>query len=720
MEIRIAITVVVGPAGVGKTCLKFLLLRKPPPRVRSSTPGAEAPVRIQIRTVSAERFRKLGDGWQEVHPDEILPLIARYIRSIAVEKEEAIPEELKEYLEKIETPAGDTASQDEASGIGSGSPLGDMASASGPFPDSRSASDHAGRHIGKNNSKSTSQSFSKSGGEAATLKKTIDGIMRKLEKLVGEEGFSEDDAEMLFSREWVYFTDSGGQPQFHEVLPLFIRDVSSVVIVTRLSDRLDQYPTDEYYMEGKLVGKCDLPQLTCEDQIKCLIQSLLSRKSTGERPNVIVVGTHRDKASDCDETIEEKDEKLIKTFGSEFKKQLAYYQSPKKLLFPLNALNPDASDYEVAGSIRSRIESSNAKEVKVPIQWYILECLIRGLAMELDKRVLSRKLCKDLAHAVNITDTSFEAALHFFNELNVLKYSDALPEVVFVDSQVPLDKISELVQHSYERKYGRVSTPSGKCNVSDHEWERFCKEGVINLNILQSFPKHYVKGLFEVPHFLELLKEQLVAVPLYHDEYFMPALLDVLAQKELQEERVKHRRKHLSSEGSSLLFRFSRGCRQAGLFCCLAVHMMKHSHWSIQNDQGNLIHVSRNLIKFGEPYPVTLIDSFYYLEVHVSVPLPLCKKICPTIQQEVLDGIKGACSKLQYRDDSPSLAVFCPFHTKIEAKEWHAAVITGEYCKCIKTSDFHVLSEDQKVWLNPALGRMHAYINFYVSHLLIS
>lgn len=129
VEIKIVVTVVIGPAGVGKTHLKFLLLNRPPPGLRSSTSGAEAPVRIQIRTVSAERFRKLGDEWQEVSPDEMLPLIAKYIHSVAEEREEAIPEELKEYLEKIDTPAADTTSQGVAGGVPSGSTIGDRASA---------------------------------------------------------------------------------------------------------------------------------------------------------------------------------------------------------------------------------------------------------------------------------------------------------------------------------------------------------------------------------------------------------------------------------------------------------------------------------------------------------------------------------------------------------------------------------------------------------------
>ena len=281
--IKVAITVAVGPAGVGKTHLKFLLLEKKSPALCTSTPGAEAPILIQVRTVSAERFCKLGKKWQEVSADQMLPLIARYISSMAVEKEEVIPEELKEYLEQLQTTTASTTGQDVASATPS----------DGAFTSSLESTPPGA--VDEASACSPAESEPASESEAATLKKMIDGVMGKLEKLVVEEGLSEEDAEKLFSREWIYYTDSGGQPQFHELLPLFVRDVSSVVIVSRLCDRLDQYPIDEYYKDGKLIGECESSQLTYENQMKCLIRSLLSRNSPHKLPKIIMVGTHLDK-----------------------------------------------------------------------------------------------------------------------------------------------------------------------------------------------------------------------------------------------------------------------------------------------------------------------------------------------------------------------------------------------------------------------------------------
>ena len=183
----------------------------------------------------------------------------------------------------------------------------------------------------------------------------------------------------------------------------------------------------------------------------------------------------------------------------------------------------------------------------------------------------------------------------------------------------------------------------------------------------------------------------------------MPALLDILSQDKLEKHRV------FSSAAVPLLFRFSHGCRRAGVFCCLVVHLMKECKWSIQHENGDLILVARNCIKFRLPESyclITLIDAFYFIEVHIdSDDTSLCRKVCPTVQKKIIAGINAACEKLQYSNDHPHLAVFCPCCTNTEAgssktKERHAAVLKeSKFCFCIETSQRAALSERHRVWL---------------------
>ena len=160
---------------------------------------------------------------------------------------------------------------------------------------------------------------------------------------------------------------------------------------------------------------------------------------------------------------------------------------------------------------------------------------------------------------------------------------------------------------------------------------------------------------------------------------------------------------------------------------------MKQSKWSIQHENGNLILVARNCITFrltDSSCLITLIDAFYFFEVHIAAdtPLSVCREVCPTIQKEILSGINAACEKLHYANDCPHLAVFCPLCTTEEAASpsnndrpylavlcpccttreltspsshdnLHAAVLKKDDCVCIETSRHAPLTESHSVWL---------------------
>ena len=257
--------------------------------------------------------------------------------------------------------------------------------------------------------------------EAAALKASV---FATLEKVIAGEELSKEEVEELFSSDWVYFTDCGGQPQFHELLPLFIQEIMSLIVVSRLSDRLDDCPPDEYYQQGGLVGKKSATHLTTAEQVKCLTRSLMSHVTKDSCPDIIMVGTHCDRASKCPESIEQKNGKLLDMFGTELEEHLVFYNGVKGLLFPLNTLDPEEQDKKVARLIQVKVETSKlVKKVKVPIWWFILELLIQGLAKNLGKRVLIRELCVSIAHTLGFTERAFEAALEFFDKLNVISCS---------------------------------------------------------------------------------------------------------------------------------------------------------------------------------------------------------------------------------------------------------------------------------------------------------
>eukprot|EP00731_Ephydatia_muelleri_P039098 Em1101g2a len=77
------------------------------------------------------------------------------------------------------------------------------------------------------------------------------------------------DKKKLFGVKWIHFIDSGGQLQYHDILPLFIQKPAVAIFVLNLSEELSHQPTIKYYGAD---GKPDA------------------------RPLIITVGTHRDAA----------------------------------------------------------------------------------------------------------------------------------------------------------------------------------------------------------------------------------------------------------------------------------------------------------------------------------------------------------------------------------------------------------------------------------------
>ena len=79
VRMRYIVCITLGLAGVGKTCLTFLLMGAPPPGLRTSTTLGETPIRIEIRRISEMKLRSSGEQWTEVNNEEMLEIVASLI-----------------------------------------------------------------------------------------------------------------------------------------------------------------------------------------------------------------------------------------------------------------------------------------------------------------------------------------------------------------------------------------------------------------------------------------------------------------------------------------------------------------------------------------------------------------------------------------------------------------------------------------------------------------
>ena len=210
----------------------------------------------------------------------------------------------------------------------------------------------------------------------------------------------------------MYVTDSGGQPEFVEAMTVFLGETSACILVIDLSQALDEHPKIGYYRRGKPVSKPYRCIRTNEENLKQCMRTMHTFTSKRKRrplapiasgvPKVpdtqplklLFLGTHRDKLHKCiSETVEDKNKRLQKIIPPKFKHQIIWC-NPKKLIFEINALNPDATDKITAEKVRQCImEQCPAMEVEIPLRWDSFNEKLRSIAEGLDRMVMSRDEC---------------------------------------------------------------------------------------------------------------------------------------------------------------------------------------------------------------------------------------------------------------------------------------------------------------------------------------
>ena len=236
-----------------------------------------------------------------------------------------------------------------------------------------------------------------------------------------------------FKRDRITLIDTGGQPQFHEVLPMFMGDTSASMFTIKLDDSLDDHPLIEFYDDcGNLVGSYRSPFTNQQILMMCMrvIQSQASQSQDGLCPTPIFVGTHRDLEDQCPEPREEKNQKIHKMLPPAIQDNAIYCgEGLKEVIFAVNAKTPGQQEKKIAAELRRVIvERSHVKPKQIPLRWHALELALQKLMLELERGVLSKGECLQVARRFHFTDESFEEALKYLNNLSILfYYKDVLP-----------------------------------------------------------------------------------------------------------------------------------------------------------------------------------------------------------------------------------------------------------------------------------------------------
>lgn len=122
----------------------------------------------------------------------------------------------------------------------------------------------------------------------APFPEPTDPVERSLIEMFNEVDESYESLENELVGEMI---DCGGQPQFLDTLPRFVDNVDFGILVTNLSQCLDEHPLTFYYgSDGKPVGEGVKSQFTNEEILR-LCLCMVTSKSHGNEPiKFLVVG----------------------------------------------------------------------------------------------------------------------------------------------------------------------------------------------------------------------------------------------------------------------------------------------------------------------------------------------------------------------------------------------------------------------------------------------
>jgi GTPase SAR1 family protein len=256
-----------GVGGSGKTLVLAAFLKEDPPSTRESTPCAKKPVRAvaHIRAgVSDDHFVRITD---DHYSDMLVANIPQSTDSVAVAK-----------------PSTQAEAKDDLNSLASSS---------------------------SSSQKETTRQPSSVKVDASRREEIwcVHRAMKRQYLSRMQEGAKKKSD--LDDKDLLDVDDTGGQPMFHEVLPVFIQNTMFGVLTVKLNELFDNFPLVEFYARGERIGEPFNSPFTHLDTLRHCMRVIRSTCDRNTCPKIAFVGTHKDLQHECpQESIEMKEKKL--------------------------------------------------------------------------------------------------------------------------------------------------------------------------------------------------------------------------------------------------------------------------------------------------------------------------------------------------------------------------------------------------------------------------
>ena len=408
----------------------------------------------------------------------------------------------------------------------------------------------------------------------------------------------------------IHFRDTGGQPEFHEVVPALVPHSNLYLLMFNLNEDLNKQYKVTYKASEDDITDPYQSSFTVKQTLLQLLVSIqsLNHSSQGIPSNAFIIGTHKDLLVDKETRINQIQQELEKEIkGTDWYTSDTIITTPDgHLMLPINTYNKDDIN-QVKNAI---IKSIAIRQISVPLQWLALYFHIE----EMNKPVMHISDVKNLAHKCNINDgNEFDEVVTFLQStLGSIQYFGNVSEmkdIVITDPQILFDLVNELIICTFSFKNLRTMG-------SRHQTERFRSSG--------RFKKQSVKecevvknGLLTEDQVISILQHLNIIAPVGindegEEEYFLPCVL-VHAPVSTQPTSIN------TTGYSPLLITFKCGYTPRGVFSCLISSILCSSEglWVLASEGIYQDQVKFHLTNCG--HIVLIKNCLKYLEVSVTV-----------------------------------------------------------------------------------------------------
>ena len=512
--------VICGPPCVGKTAFRSLLLNNPRPFKHNSTPIAARPVKAIERIAAGMKI------WEEIGEEDLLHMLFDTICNT----DEINEPQSSSYFEFSTTT---TPSLDLSPPASVSKPTSSLVSKPA-LPQQ-----HSYVHVPLS-------------PIATPQSEDLNNVSKKIVEASAKE---RKGLQKLHEAMWIHLLDSGGQPQFTDLLRMFVRGNSLYILVMKVTESLHEKPIFVYSIDGEPLNAPKEMTMTNLQIIESFVHSVAAstRDQLGDKsqPAFAIVATHCDQSRlrrllGWEETLKEKNEELLSHL-SEFLDLFVFYNhDSNKLIFPVDNLCWWSRE-KISAEIRHRLLSSRSDisfSVKIPVRWYVFDLNMKEKASKESHGMISLQSCYTIGSKLGMDNSEVDQCLIYLDSMRLcIYYPNLLPHVVFTNPQFLVESLSNIVRVSFVDDLQQILLKG--VSLSDDVVQALKRDGIFDGSLLNSLGLKFFLNLFSESDLLSLLQHfrviSIIKAASDTPRYFIPILLP--AERLTEEQKLIFRQK---------------------------------------------------------------------------------------------------------------------------------------------------------------------------------